>query len=171
MAKVDFGPIVQLFYSYSHKDAQYRQSMETALVQLRRDKLLRQWSDQRILPGQKISQAIRENMDNANIMVFLLSPDFIASEECMKEWSRAGEMVSNGKPLFRIPIILRECAWLDMLGSDDVKALPADGRPISSFSDQDVAWQQVYEGIKSVVNKLRIAFIPKQGLYKRDRRD
>ena len=162
MAKVQFGPTVQLFYSYSHKDTRYKESMETALALLRREKLLDQWSDQRILPGQKISQAIRERMDHANIMVFLLSPDFIASDECIKEWDRAGEMASSGKPLFRIPVVLRECPWLDLLGDDDVKALPADGKPISSFHDGDVAWQQVYEGIKSVVNDLRVTFIPKQ---------
>ena len=49
-----------LFYSYSHKDAQYRDNMETALSLLRREGLLKDWSDLNILPGQSISKEIRE---------------------------------------------------------------------------------------------------------------
>ena len=90
-------------------------------------------------------------MDEADILVFLLSPDFIASDECMKEWEYAKQLVARGKPIFRIPIILRECAWQDLLRNDDIKALPNDGKPVATFDDKDTAWMQVYEGIKAVL--------------------
>ena len=154
-------PSVQLFYSYSHKDAQHRESLEKALALLKRDNLLRQWSDREILPGQQLSSKLVEKMGQANIVVFLLSPDFIASNECTKEWRDARTLALSGKPLFRIPIIVRDCAWKDMLDGDDVKALPMDGFSVASFEDQDTAWQQVYEGIKAVVNELRMTFTPK----------
>ena len=57
------------------------------------------------------------------IIVFIFSPDFIASEECMKEWYYAQTLATGAKPLFRIPIIVRNCAWKDILKGDDVKAL------------------------------------------------
>ena len=44
-------------------------------------------------------------MEQADIIVFLFSPDFIASEECTNEWNHALNLASSGKPLFRIPII------------------------------------------------------------------
>ena len=140
-----------LFYSYSHKDAQYRDDMETALSLLRRDNLLKDWSDQNILPGQSISREVRKKMDGADILAFLLSPDFIASDECMKEWEYAKQLVARDKPIFRIPIILRACAWQDLLINDDIKALPNDGKPVASFDDKDTAWLQVYESIKAVL--------------------
>ena len=59
--------------------------METSLAALKRDGLLQQWSDQQILPGQGIPSEIRAKMEEADIIVFIFSPDFIASEECMKE--------------------------------------------------------------------------------------
>ena len=71
-------------------------------------------------------------------------------------------MSDSGKIVFRIPIIIRHCPWLDFLGSDDVKALPEDGKPVSQFDDPDLAWNQVYEGIKAVVNELRTTFLPKE---------
>ena len=149
-----------LFYSYSHEDAKYRNNMETALSQLKRENLLQDWSDLSILPGRPISKEIREKMDETDIFVFLLSRDFIASDACMEEWKYAKQLVTEGKPIFRIPVILRDCAWEDLLGDDDIKALPEDAKPVTS-DDEDTAWKQVYEGIKRVIDELRRTFIPK----------
>ena len=100
---------VKLFYSYSHKDSQHREKMERALTLLReQDGILRDWSDQEILPGQNISNKIREQMQKTQIFVFLLSQDFIASEECRKEWKFACEMADEKQPIIRVPIILSE---------------------------------------------------------------
>ena len=150
-----------LFYSYSHKDAKYRGDMEKALSWQKNNNLLRDWSDLSILPGQSISKEIRKKMDAADIFVFLLSPDFIASDACMKEWEYAKQLAAKGKPIFRIPIILRDCPWEDLLGNDDIKALPEDGKSVANFNNKDTAWLQVYEGIRVVINKLRETFTPK----------
>ena len=152
---------MRLFYSYCHRDEQYRDSMEKALALLEQQSLLKQWSDQSILPGQTISTSVRKKMDEADIIVFLLSQDFIASDECMKEWNYAKQLAAPGKPLFCIPIILKDCAWKDLLASDDAKALPKDGKPVAGFVDHNVAWQEVYEGIKTIIAELRKNFTPK----------
>ena len=60
--------------------------------------------------------------------------------------------------LFRVPVIVRDCTWQDMLADDDIKALPKDGIAITNFTNRDAAWLQVYEGIKAVVNELRNDF-------------
>jgi len=153
---------VRLFFSYSHKNQKYRKAMEKSLALLERRKLLKHWSDHSILPGQQISPKIREEMDKADIIVFLLSQDFIASDECMKEWNDAKKLVNQGKLLFRVPIILSDCAWKDLLDSDDVKALPNDGRAVATFTNESEPWNEVYEGIKAIINQLRSNFSPKQ---------
>ena len=149
-----------LFYSYSHKDAQYKDNIKTALSQLRRDKLLKDWSDQHILSGRSISKEVKEKMDEVDIFVFLLSPDFIDSKACMAEWEYAKQLVDEGKQIFRIPIILRDCSWKDLLRNDDIKALPEDGKSLAN-GNKDTALQQVYDGIKAVINQLRETFISK----------
>ena len=63
-------------------------------------------------------------------------------------------------------IIVRECSWKDVLGNDDVKALPVDGKPVALFEDKDIAWHQVYEGIREVVDELRMTFAPKMEFLK-----
>ena len=162
MVNTTASPTTRLFYSYCHKDSLHRESMETSLALLKGQGHLHQWSDAEILPGQSISSEIRKQMDEADIIAFLFSPDFLSSEECMKEWRYSKQLSDSGKNLFRIPIIVRPCAWKDVLLSDDVLALPNDGKPVSQFDDHDVAWQQVYEGIKKVVNTLRMTFSPRE---------
>ncbi len=135
--------------------------MEKSLSLLRRDGLLKEWSDQLILPGQPISQRVREEMDQADILVFLLSQDFLASDECMKEWNYAKGTLSSDRSIFRIPVIVSTCAWEDLLESDDIKALPKDGKPVTSFHAMDTAWHQVYNGLKTVIEQLRQNFTPR----------
>ena len=152
-----------LFYSYCHKDAEFREDMQNSLALLKRNKLLADWSDHNILPGQSISTEIKEKMNKTDIIVFLFSSNFINSDACMEEWEYTKRLVNQEKPIIRIPIILRDCAWQDVLADDDIMALPQDGKAITVFKNQDEAWLQVYEGIKAVINQLRNTFTPKTG--------
>ena len=61
---------------------------------------------------------------------------------------------------------MRNCAWKDILKGDDVKALPLDGKPVASYPYADLAWHEVYEGIKLVVAQLRSTFSPKLDFLK-----
>ena len=165
MSKTSAAFSTRLFYSYSHKDADQRQSMEDALSLLRRQGILNTWSDLSIVPGQHISDRIREEINRANIIVFLLSHHFIASNACMEEWDSAKDR-AHSAVLFRIPIILTDCPWPDLLHDDDIKALPDDAHPIDLFSSQAQAWQQVYVGIRAVIDTLRTTFKPKPDFHK-----
>ena len=146
---------VKLFYSYSHKDSKHREKMVKSLTLLRElDGILSDWSDHQILPGQHISEKVKEQIKESDICVFLLSQDFVASEPCREEWSLAGEVPS----LVRVPVILSECSWMDVEDMSQLKALPEDGKPIKNFRDRETAWQQVYEGLKVLIEGLRGTF-------------
>jgi len=152
---------VDLFYSYSHKDVQHKENMRKTLASLKRQGLLGDWSDAQITPGQRISETIQAKLRESEIVAFLFSPDFLASDECLKEWQHAKNKETTGRLVFRVPIIVRECPWQDFLGEDDIKALPFDGKAITTYRDQDSAWKEVYEGIKSVIETIRTTYTPK----------
>lgn len=159
-------PHVRIFVSYSHKDIDYRETMESNIALLLQGGGVQKWSDQDILAGQSLSSEIQEHMDDANVFVFLISPDFIASKYCRWEWEYAAKLEAEGKTIFRIPIILRTCPWPDMVGDDDVKALPDDGRPVSQFEDKDLGWKQVYDGIKAVIERIGHTHTPRRSVVK-----
>ena len=161
MSRIQRKYSVRLFYSYCHKDNIHRKDMEIALALLKNDDLLNSWSDHDILPGENIPDKVRKAMNDADIIVFLFSQKFIASQECMKEWDYAKTLSKSGTLPYRIPIVLSNCAWSDVLGDDVIKALPNDGKAVSTFRNSDDAWQQVYMGIKKVVKTLRTTFEPR----------
>jgi hypothetical protein len=148
---------VNLFYSYCHADENHRKEMEKYLTLLRKEGILKEWCDRKILPGQKITEVIHQQLSKAEIIVFLVSIDFLNSAACQEEWELAKSLakVSN-KSL--ISIILRECPWLEFDDMGDYLALPTDGKSVSSFADKDAAWNNVYSGIKAVVENIRSNF-------------
>ena len=154
---------VKLFCSYSHKDDEYKIEFQKSLSHLRQTNRLNDWSDSNILPGHGITSSIFDAMEGANILVFLMSRNFIASKACMEEWETGKRLAKTGRPIFRIPIILEDCPWLDLLENDgdDVKALPYDGTPVCTYHDQSKPWMEIYHGIKEIINALAENFSPK----------
>lgn len=152
---------IRLFYSYSHKDSSFREKMEKILKLLEENDGLKQWSDRSIHPGEHISDTIKQSMEKSDILAFLISSDFLASDACKEEWSYAKRLAKNGTQA-RIPIILKECAWKDFDDMKSLMALPQDGKPVGKFGSRDEAWQQIYEGIKNVIESLRNCFNVKQ---------
>ena len=148
---------VNLFYSYCHKDESYRKRMETALAPLRANGFLIEWSDRKTIAGTPLSPQIISKLNSSDLVVCLVSPDFLASEPCIDEWRRARKNAGEtGQRL--VPIILRPCAWENSYNMKDYLALPDDGLPISKWEDQDAAWQDVYEQIKGVLEDIRSSF-------------
>ncbi len=160
---------IKLFYSYSHKDARYRDGIEKVLKLLKKDFGLLVWSDRNISPGQSISKSIERELNSSQIYLFLFSRTFIASEPCVDEWERV-KIFSQNRHIYRIPIILESCPWKDFIRDDDVKALPDDGHPLQK--DQDDGYMQIYEGVKQVIQNYRQSYIPRNdfldGLKKTD---
>ena len=73
---------VTVFYSYSHKDEAFKEQLDTHLALLRRKKLIKTWHDRRIIPGQDWESSIDRQLDESDIILLLVSPDFIASDYC-----------------------------------------------------------------------------------------
>jgi len=80
---------IKLFYSYSHQDEIYRENLEKNLALLRDRELIDEWHDRKISAGDTLHEVIDTNMQNASIILLLLSSDFIDSKSCMTELNNA----------------------------------------------------------------------------------
>ena len=149
---------IKLFYSYSHKDQEFRKDLEMSLAVLRNNQLIEEWHDKKIIAGEDWNQEIEGNLKNSHIILLLFSPDFIASEACKREVKSALKLKEKGAVF--IPIILRDCAWKDVRGIGNIQALPADGLAITRWGDKDSAWKSVYKGIKKQIEKIRNKLAP-----------
>src|SRR5215510_12260119 len=102
---------VTIFYSYSHKDEKYRDALSSSLAPLKRQGLIREWYDGDIVPGEKWEEKIYQQLDSADVVLMLVSRDFINSDFIWgTELQRAMDRESVNQARV-IPIILRPTDW------------------------------------------------------------
>jgi len=141
----------KVFFSYAHADAQHRDRLEKGLAMLKRQGLIDTWHDRRIIPGQEIDRAISAELQGADLILLLVSPDFLESEYCYDvEMQRAMQRHESGET-HTIPIILRPCDWKSA-PFGRLNALPTDGKPVTKWTDPDDAFLDITEGIKRVIH-------------------
>lgn len=140
----------KVFMSYSHKDEELRNELGSHLAALRRQGLISEWYDRKILPGDVIGEQISDQLLAADIVLLLVSADFIASNYCYeREMSVALQRHENNEAVV-IPIILRDVDWHSTpLGK--LNALPTDGKPVMMHGNQDAAFADVARGIRRLV--------------------
>ena len=74
---------VSLFYSYAHEDEVLRDEWQGHLKLLERRGLLAPWHDRRSVPGADWSGAIDSYLLQAELVLLLVSKDFIESDYIM----------------------------------------------------------------------------------------
>jgi len=146
---------VKIFFCYAREDEALLNKLKAHLKPLQRQKLIDFWHDRDISAGTEWEKAIKEQLNTAQIILLLVSPDFMDSEYCYSiEMKRALERREQGE-VEVIPIILRHVYWQgEPLGK--LQALPADGMPVtdSHWHTLDVAFSSVTLEIKKVAEML-----------------
>ena len=144
---------VKVFICYASKDEGLLKELKIHLTRLERDGLITLWYDQHIGPGTEYKSEIGQHLNEAKIILLLVSQDFIASEYCWeKELPRALERHERGEARV-VPVIVRPADWEEgKLGGFPV--LPKNARPITLWEYQDEAWQSVAKGLRKIVNEL-----------------
>ncbi len=143
----------RVFYSYSHKDAALRDELETHLAALKRSGTIQGWSDRAITGGQEWAGQIDANLEAAEIILLLVSADFIASDYCYDlEMTRALEKHAAGAARV-IPIVLRPVDW-ESTPFHKLQALPTGAKAITTWANRDEAWVDVAKGIRNTIQSL-----------------
>lgn len=147
---------LKLYITYAKQDSRFREELALHLAPLERQGVIEIWHDRLILPGQDRTAIVDARLEEADIILLLISPDFLASEYSYDiEVRRALERHKEGTAVV-IPILLRPCFWLKSpLGG--LQPLPANGRAIKLWSDRDSAWLDAVEGIYDLSRKQCVA--------------
>lgn len=142
--------MLELFYSYSHKDEELRNELERHLQLLQRNGLIQGWHDRRISPGAEWADDIDLHIRSAQIVLLLISADFLASDYCYGEEMRIALERHEQQRAVVIPIILRPVDWAGAPFAK-LQALPRDGKAITLWRNRDEAFSLVAREIREVV--------------------
>lgn len=134
------------FISYSHKDSMLKDEFIKHLHPLEKIGLIKNWHDSKIEPGLDIQKKIIETMSVSDIVFLLISIDFICSDFCYNIEMESALYNMKEKGIRVIPIILRSCLW-QQTPFANLKALPKDGKSVTSYGDRDVAFAEIAEEV------------------------
>jgi hypothetical protein len=147
---------IKIFYSYSHDDSDLRQKLDDHLAFLKRDDVIL-WHDRELYAGQEFDPAIKKELNEADIILLLISSSFLSSFYCYEiEMRTAMDRHENGKAVV-VPILLSDCVWEDapfaklIMGNSDAK-------PINNpkhWNTIDEAFTNVAKNLKTTVNIIK----------------
>ena len=149
---------MKLFFSYAHKDEALRDTLATHLALLKRQGIITTWHDRDITAGTEWAQAIDSNLNTADIILLLISANFLTSDYCYDtEMHRALERHRNGEARV-IPILLKPCDWKGA-PFGKLQALPiahsAGAKPVTQWSNKDEAFTAIAVGIRQAAEELK----------------
>lgn len=145
---------MEVLFSYAHEDESLRDELAKHLKALEDEGVVRAWHDRNIVAGQNWDAEIDARLNSADIILLLVSPDFLASDYSRTvEIKRALERDAAGEASV-IPVILRPCPWHRTILSS-LQALPKDGKAVTLWSNVDAAFLDVADGISRAIEELR----------------
>jgi len=147
---------IEILFSYAHEDEDLRDRLEKHLSTMKRQNRIICWHDRNIRAGNTWKNEISTHLDTADIILLLISADFLDSEYCNTiEVKRALQRHKKGQARV-IPVVLRKADWHDEKFAE-LQALPRDSKPITRWPDPDEALYDVAQGIKKVDEELEKA--------------
>jgi hypothetical protein len=153
---------VKIFCSYAHKDEPLREALDPHFALLRRQGVATFWSDREIYAGTDWASQIDHNLRNANVILLLLSANFINSNYCFDvELRHAVERRLRDEAVL-IPVVLQPCNWegvsVPCEGGEfklgQVQALPYDARAVTKWGNRHEAFDNIAKGVAAVVEQL-----------------
>jgi len=152
---------LDVFISYSHRDEKLRETLGLHLASLQRQGVIKSWHDRKISAGTEWKQAIDENLNSVEIILLLISENFIASDYCYDlEMERAIARHDAGEARV-IPIILKPVDWSGA-PFGKLQALPKNAKPVTTWSNRGEAFLNIAEGIRQAAMEMATVLTDKQ---------
>ncbi|MBQ7795462.1 MAG: toll/interleukin-1 receptor domain-containing protein [Lachnospiraceae bacterium] len=141
---------LKVFMSYSHVDEGFKEKLEVHLSPLKRNKKICSWNDSELLVGTMIDDEINKHLEHDDIIILLVSADFINSDYCYGiEMEKAIERCKKGECKI-VPVILRPCLWKET-PLKKLLCLPRDGKAISMYENEDSAYLEVVTALNKII--------------------
>lgn len=142
---------LSVFISYASQDNDYLKNLEAHLSELQRSKIIEYWHNGKLLPGESATIS-KTRLEQSDLIIILLSADYLASEELHKELERAVNCKKNKKTRL-LPIMVRHVDLYNTVISS-IQVLPRDDtgvRPVSAWAHRDEAWVRTYRELRQIL--------------------
>ncbi|HYU71171.1 MAG TPA: TIR domain-containing protein [Ktedonobacteraceae bacterium] len=146
--------LTEVFISYAHEDEQLKKSLDKHLSILKQQGIVNAWSSKEIPVGAQWNKEINARLEAANVILLLVSPDYLASSASVREMEQALKRAKAGEARV-IPIILRPVDWEGSPIIGTLHPLPSNMKPVTTWAYRDEAWADVAKGVREAVESLK----------------
>ncbi len=134
---------VRAVFLYDQADEAWKIMLDKHLSVLKRAAGIHTWDESRITAGEAVDDQIRQQLDQANLILLLVSSDFLASDKLYNEQLRQALQRTGEGKAYIIPILVRPCAWEGAVFSKSKFILPRKQNPIAAWEDKDAACRSI----------------------------
>lgn len=145
--------LCKVFVSYARVDEAYRVRLNVHLAPLVREGLIDLWSDRAIAAGSDWERDIEHELATADIVLLLVTPDFVASVYCFEKELTEAIRRHEEEGVRILPVLVKNVDLVNM-PFGRFKALPLNRRPISAWQDPDEAWLEVAQGVRQAADAI-----------------
>ncbi len=148
-------PPVRVFFSYAHENGEALDEIQMRLAAYVRSGLLKLRDDQKFIPSDRLSDRIRTEITEADIVVLLVSPHFVDSYYCYDQELKFALEMNKEKNTRILPVIIEDTRGLNDLEISEFIFIPSDGTPLNKSANRTKALNDIAEGIAKAAKDIR----------------
>lgn len=145
------SPPISIFCVAAPSDATLLTQWEQHLLSLQQAGQISIWSERHLMVGSPRVQQLHEHLEQANLIVLLISANFFASDECMALMEHALQSREH-REVCVVPLLLRPVAWRESPLAL-LSCLPPNKVPVTLWANEDAAFHECVQGIINALNQ------------------
>ena len=145
---------VRIFVSYAREDAAYAELLEQHLSALQHTGAIYMFDDRKIQGGAKWDNQIKRKLEEAHLIIFLISPALLASTYIFDVEVPTAIKRHQAGTVDVIPIALKSCQWRGT-PFEAIQALPRNQKPIDQWEDVNIAFTEIVTDLYDIVEKYK----------------
>ncbi len=142
---------IKVFLSYSYQDKKLVCQLAKHLSTLEQERVIIVNDSPNVTTEEDLIYTLEKQLNSAQIVLLLVSPDYLNSSFCMLESERIMRQHVVGKVRV-VTIILRPLNW-DTVPFGKLQALLKNAKPITSWRNYDEAFTDITIGIRRVITE------------------
>ncbi len=133
--------IIDAYICYASSEKRHAGMLADTLAAIETAGALTLHWDRDATAGSRFTDAVRDRLDEADVVVLLISKTFLRSNFCQDQLNHAIE-----RGMLVVPVVLESCDWIKTAARQS-DFLPSDSNPVSTWKNKADAFVDIAEGV------------------------
>ncbi len=145
---------VKIFISYAKEDRELMHDLRKHLHILEEKYPVTVWDEDNVLPGNELEQNLNQAMQKADVILLLISIDFLTTESCYQKQLSEALRLNKQNKIKVVSVLLRHCNW-ELTPVSNLTLLPENKIPVydNYWSNPDQAFTEIVKGLENSIFK------------------